>query len=189
MYTITRVFTTSCDTSTCCLNCRGREPERQPLLGDRLPHPRQQHVGEVINDGNGPVDEDINNGNGPVDGEDINNGNGLVDGEDINDGNGPVDGEDINNGNGLVDGEDINDGNGPVDIAMWAQRVLEQPFVGPRWGDPVARLPVQHQNIASGSTASAPSRLFDALMIETPPFRKSLSPEGSGYCSLDYQRH
>ena len=97
------------------------------------------------------------------------------DGEDINDGNGPVDGEDINDGNGPVDGEDINDGNGPVDLAERVRRALEQPFV-------------QHQKCGSESTASSPSRLFEALMIETPPLRKSMSPEGSGYCSLDYQR-
>ena len=123
------------------------------MLGDRLPHPMQQH-----------------------------------DGEDINDSDGPVDGEDINDGNGPADGEVINDGNGPVDLAECARRVLEQPFVGLRWADPVPRFPVQHQSSASGSTASPPSRLFDALMIETPPLRKSVSPEGSSYCSLDYQR-
>ena len=148
-------------------------------MGDQLRryHPVQEHDGEVINDGNGPAD-----------GENISDGNGPVDGEDINDGNGPVDGEVINDGNGPVDGEDINDGNGPVDLAECARRALEQPFVGPRWADPVPRFPVQHQSSASRSMASAPSRLFDALMIEAPPFRKSVSPEGSGYCSLDYQR-
>ena len=84
--------------------------------------------------------------------------------------------------------EDINNGNGPFDLAEWAQHVLQQPFVGPRWANPVARLPVQHKNSASRNTASSPFRLFEALMIEAPPFRKSVSPEGSGYCSLDYQR-
>ena len=79
----------------------------------------------------------------------------------------------------------IEENNDSFDRAEWARRVLEQPFIGPRWASPVARvIPLPQQKSGSESTASSKSRLFDAL-IEAPALRKRVSSEGS----LDWQCH
>ena len=88
----------------------------------------------------------------------------------------------------VQDGEERNDDDGSFNIAEWARRVLELPFIGPQWANPVARGgPAQPQSNGTGSNVSSTSRLFEAL-VDMPLLLRRVSPEGSGYCSLDYQR-
>ena len=80
------------------------------------------------------------------------------------------------------DEEGRNDADCPIDRAELVRRVQESPYIGSQWANPAARNPPQPQSSGNGSTASSTSRLFEAL-VDMPPPRKRVSPEGSGYCS------